>query len=114
MKKIIAIILLSGFFGMAYSQTRGIHYCEVIFKSRAGKKNSINTEFTINLGEDDASNSSLNSISKSDLDKLKSLHTTIGILNYMASIGWAMVSMNTKDEDEGTIYFRKEGYSGKK
>jgi len=114
MKKIFILFILLILSAVSFAQTRGTHYCEVIFKSRSGKKNSIKTDFTINLGDEDGSYSSLSSLSKSEQEKLKSLHTTIGILNYMASIGWVMVNMNTKDEDEGTLYFRKEGFSARK
>jgi len=108
MKYLIVVFLILGFSQLSLAQTRGTKYCQVIFKSHYGKKNAISTDFTINLGAEDRGVSSEDDLTKDELEKLKSLHSTIGILNYMASIGWTMVTMDAKDSDQGFIYFKRE------
>ncbi len=107
MKNIVLTLLaLLCLITSSFAQNKINKYCEIkTFQRGVGNKIGV----MISIGEIDSLFSFKDSTVKTSLQKVETLKTVSDVLNYMASLGWTLIS-STAIHLSGTknFYFKKE------
>jgi hypothetical protein len=106
MKKLFITLAIGVMCHSVVAQNKSVRYCEIV-SFESGFKGKIHISFS--QGEVDSLFSFTDSTIKNSLIKVSRLKTISDLLNYMASLGWDLITVTAIGTNNiKTFYFRKD------